>query len=121
MKSRAKAEYFQKGIDLFNRGEYFACHEVWEEAWKRSTGEEKLFHQGLIQAAVAILHAERGNFDGAASLYDKSRAKLDPLPAEYAGAALGELRATLREFFDAVLSARSDSLPPRPKIRRCTL
>ncbi len=115
------SDRFERGIELFNEGRYFECHEVWEEAWKRSVGDEKLFVQGMIQAAVAILHAERGNFEGAASLYDKSRAKLDPLPAEYAGVALGELRAALREFFDAVLSARSNSLPPRPKIRRCNV
>lgn len=93
------SDTFRHGIALFNRGEFFACHEVWEELWLRSSGEEKLFYQGLIQAAVAILHAERGNLRGAVSTWRKARAKLDPLPTHCMGIALGEFREALARFF----------------------
>lgn len=107
---------FERGLALFNAGEFFACHEVWEQLWLRSNGREKLFYQGLIQAAVAILHAERGNLRGAVSTWRKARAKLDPLPAHYGGIALGEFRDALARFF----SEANDSakLPVRPKLRR---
>ena len=72
-------DFYEEGIDLFNQGRFFECHEAWEEIWKRSDGELKLFYQGLIQAAVAILHAQRGNLEGARSLYDKASAKLDKI------------------------------------------
>ena len=78
---KSATESFEEGIDLFNEGKFFECHEAWEEVWKRSSGEEKLFYQGIIQAAVAILHAQRGNLTGAASLYGKASAKLDHLPS----------------------------------------
>jgi hypothetical protein len=107
---------FQRGLALFNRGEFFACHEVWEELWLRSTGAEKLFFQGLIQAAVAILHAERGNLRGATSTWRKARTKLDALPANHMGIALAEFRDALAEFF--VKASDSRDLPPRPKIWR---
>jgi predicted metal-dependent hydrolase len=107
-------DLFDQGIKLFNQGEFFDCHEVWEEIWKRSSGPEKMFLQGLIQAAVAILHAQRGNLDGAASLYKKSRAKLDRFPPRHAGIALAIFRADLEEFFAAV--SNSDLLPPAPKL-----
>jgi Domain of unknown function (DUF309) len=45
------ASYFGEGINLFNNGKFFECHEAWEEVWKRSAGDEKLFYQGIIQAA----------------------------------------------------------------------
>ena len=35
------------GIVLFNRGDYFEAHEVWEELWADSHGTERKFHQGL--------------------------------------------------------------------------
>jgi hypothetical protein len=106
---------FARGLALFNTGEFFACHEVWEELWLRSSGEEKLFYKGLIQAAVAILHAERGNFRGAISTWRKASAKLDPLPTHHMGIALGEFRADSANFFaDAADSA---ALPVRPKLR----
>lgn len=113
---KSVSEYFDEGIDLFNEGRFFECHEAWEEVWKRSAGEEKLFYQGIIQAAVAILHAQRGNLTGAESLYGKASAKLDHLPSEHMGIALGELRDALREFFAVALTGAP--LPPPPKLRR---
>jgi predicted metal-dependent hydrolase len=108
--------FFEEGISLFNDGKFFECHEAWEEIWKRSSGQEKLFYQGVIQAAVAILHAQRGNLMGAASLYSKASAKLDHLPSEHMGIALGELRDALKEFFGVALSGESVPIPP--KLRR---
>ena len=87
---------------------------MWEEVWKRASGAEKLFYQGMIQAAVAILHAERGNPRGARSTWNKARAKLESLPAEHMGIALGELRAAVDAFVTSVLAG--DALAP-PKIR----
>jgi len=113
---KSATEYFEEGVDLFNSGRFFECHEAWEQLWNRSSGEEKLFYQGLIQAAVAILHAQRGNMTGAASLYAKASAKLDHLPREHMGIALGELRDALKEFIDAAVGGRP--LPTPPTLRR---
>ena len=46
---------FWRGAALFDRGDYFDAHEVWEERWL-STGEpnERLLLQGLIQVAAAF-------------------------------------------------------------------
>jgi predicted metal-dependent hydrolase len=109
-------DLWAEGIELFNAGRFFDCHEVWEEVWKRASGAEKLFYQGMIQAAVAILHAERGNPRGALSTWDKARAKLEPLPAEHMGIALGELREATAAFIAAMLVGNRTG--PPPKIRR---
>src|ERR1700745_1691930 len=85
---KSARDFYQEGIDLFNEGRFFECHEAWEEIWKRSDGEAKLFYQGLIQAAVAILHAQRGNLEGARSLYEKASAKLKAIPDEHMGLAI---------------------------------
>ncbi len=115
MAIEARCADFERGIELFNAGRFFEAHEAWERVWLRSSGEEKLFYQGLIQAAAALLHAERGNPRGAQSMYAKARARLDPFPDRYMGIALGELRAGLREFF--ALPAKP--VPPaRPLIGR---
>jgi uncharacterized protein len=114
MNEEHAGEIFERGLKLFNRGEYFACHEVWEEIWLRSDGAEKFFYQGLIQAAVAILHAERGNLRGANSTWRKAAAKLAALPPNHMGIALGEFRAALASFFADACDPQK--LPPRPKI-----
>jgi uncharacterized protein len=112
------SQFYEEGIELFNQGRFFECHEAWEEVWKRSDGEVKLFYQGLIQAAVAILHAQRGNLEGAQSLYEKAMANLEPIPREHMGLAIGELRVALAEFIAAVLEARGGPLPATPRLRR---
>lgn len=61
------------GIVLFNRGDFFEAHEVWEGLWMDTAGEEKRFYQALIQAAVGLLHFCNGNIPGAAKLYRSSR------------------------------------------------
>ncbi len=118
MTEKSRTGFFADGIALFNQGRFFECHEAWEEAWKRARGKEKRFYQGLIQAAVAILHAERGNLEGAASLYRKAKEKLAPLPDEHMGLALGELRAELASFFAIALCKPRAQLPRPPKLRR---
>ena len=111
-------DFFEQGIDLFNEGRFFECHEAWEEIWKRSDGEAKLFYQGLIQAAVAILHAQRGNLEGARSLHQKAREKLDPLADEHMGIALGEMRIALANFIDMVTQGTGNPLPSPPLLKR---
>ena len=85
---------FAAGVRLFNQGNFFKAHDVWEQVWKNTDGEEKTFYQGLIQAAAALLHIQPGNSVGAISVYLKSRPKLDPVPAVWIGVELG--RVSLR-------------------------
>lgn len=101
MKTMEAEDYtiLARGVALFNNGEYFACHEVWEELWKRSEGEERAVLQGLIQAAVAILHAERGNHRGALSVYRKALQNLEQASDECMGLRLEEFRLAMRDFF----------------------
>ena len=115
---KSERDFYEEGIDLFNAGRFFECHEAWEEIWKRSGGEMKIFYQGLIQAAVAILHAQRRNLEGARSLHQKAREKLDTIPDDHMGIALGEMRVALAKFIDLALRADGGPLAPPPRLRR---
>jgi predicted metal-dependent hydrolase len=69
---------FTIGIALFNRGEFFECHEALEAAWLESSGDDKTFLQGLIQVAVAFYHLRRSNYAGSGRLL---RAGIEKLAA----------------------------------------
>ena len=72
---------FQEGIALFNRGQFFDCHEALEEVWLQSYGVRKKFLQGLIQVAVALHHLRNGNLAGAQRLLAAAVEKLSgPVP-----------------------------------------
>ena len=66
----------QHGVDLFNRREFFVCHEVLEEIWTHERGPRRLFLQAIIHFAVAFYHDQRGNPVGASRQLRKGLRKL---------------------------------------------
>ena len=67
-------ERFEKGLELFNEGEYFECHEVIEELWLETDSKDEYrdLYKGVIQAAAAIYQFERGILSGAIGLFETS-------------------------------------------------
>ena len=81
----------REGIRLFNRGEFFACHEVWEEEWRSARPPARLFLQALIHLAVAFHHRQQGNPAGQERQLGKGLKKLAGYLPEYAGIDTGAL------------------------------
>jgi hypothetical protein len=73
------------GIQLFNRRDFFEAHEVWEDLWQECAGPERRFYQGLIQAAVGLLHFSNGNLRGAVKLYRSGRDYMERFGSNYLG------------------------------------
>jgi predicted metal-dependent hydrolase len=65
---------FKKGLELFNEGEYFECHEVIEGLWLETPPEDPYrdLYKGVIQAAAAIYQFDRGILSGAVALFKTS-------------------------------------------------
>ena len=78
---------FVKGLELFETGEYFECHEVIEDLWLETPPEDSLrdLYKGVIQAAAAIYQLDRGIMSGALGLYRTGTGYLE----KYRPAALG--------------------------------
>lgn len=57
-----------KGLEEFNKREFFESHETLEEYWNTLAGDKKELVQSIIQAAVAYYHIGRGNRVGARKL-----------------------------------------------------
>src|ERR1700682_3835421 len=55
-----------RGVELFNRGEFWEAHEAWEGAWMPHRHEsEGDFYKGLVQVAAGFYHYRRHNRNGA--------------------------------------------------------
>lgn len=78
------------GIELFNRGEFFEAHEVWEDLWHECDSADRRFYQALIQAAVAAYHWSRGNATGAKRLYHSGRKYMEPYRPTHRGLAIDD-------------------------------
>lgn len=111
---------YLRGIEEFNRQRYFDSHEVWEGLWIGETGPSRSFYKGLIQAAVALYHLDRGNVHGADKLLQGSQRYLEPFRPWYLGLDVEGFLAAMRHFFDDALA----NCPHRvralePKIKLC--
>lgn len=71
-----------RALSLFNRREFFECHEVLEDLWRPlPMGPEKIFLQGLLQVAVGYHHLQNRNFTGARNKLAEGLDKLETVTA----------------------------------------
>lgn len=96
---------FVEGIRLFNEEDFFECHDVLEELWSETLGEEKKFLQGMIQASVALFHFGNENLGGARKLYESARKNLEPYRPWTMGIDLEKFLADFRHCFQELLEA----------------
>jgi len=111
-----KHELFQRGLDCFNRREFFTCHELLEEIWLEETEEEKPFYQGIIQVAAAFHHYLNGNLTGTLSLLRQGAEKLRRCPPDSHGLDLGGFLAALNPWLDHLASSLPTDHLPLPTI-----
>ena len=109
MSSADDSEPYLRGIELFNRGEYFDCHDAWEKLWLEVGPPQANFLKGLIQAAVALHHLEGGNLKGARKLYEGQRRYLLPYRPRMMGLEIDPFL----EAMDRVFEAKDPSLAPK--------
>jgi predicted metal-dependent hydrolase len=84
-------EYWQ-GVEQFNSGQFYACHDTLEALWIDSSEPEKTFYQGILQIAVALYHLGNRNWRGAAILLGEGSNRLRRYPSSYGGIDVDELR-----------------------------
>ncbi len=65
-----------KGIEEFNRGEFYECHEYLEEAWMQEPRRVRFLYQGILQVGVGFFHLQNGNWRGATGLLRNGTARL---------------------------------------------
>jgi len=100
----------EKGILLFNQGQYWHAHEALEAAWLEETGPIRELYRGILQVGVTYLHVERGNYPGALKVYRRSLRWLDPFPEICRGVNLAQFRLDLENVIAEVQRLGPDHL-----------
>ncbi len=67
---------FKIGMKLFNSCQWYKSHDVFEEIWHETGGSERQLLQGILQVAVAQVHLENNNINGATILYGEALGRL---------------------------------------------
>jgi predicted metal-dependent hydrolase len=109
-------EQYLAGLRLFNDEEFFESHEILEDLWSETQDERKKFYQGLIQAAVALLHFGNGNLGGAKKVYLSCRKYLEPYQPGYEGVNVSQFLQDLQFCFQELIDNR-DACPTGVELR----
>jgi uncharacterized protein len=73
-------------VSLFNRREYFECHQVLEEIWHQAAEEDKAFLEGLIRFATGLhLRFNRRAPQGAINLLTQGLMRIENYRPMYHG------------------------------------
>lgn len=68
---------FWLGVEQFNQGNYYACHDTLEAIWIDSKVGEQGFYQGILQIDVGLYHLGNLNWRGSAILLGEGSHRLD--------------------------------------------
>lgn len=98
------------GIDLFNTTAFWHAHEAWEHGWRASSEPDSSLYKGLIQAAAALVHWQRGNRVGLIRNWAKARPRLVAVRTLSSGLDIAGFIASMDRF---VSTEGSHELLPR--------
>lgn len=104
---------YLKYFKLFDEEKFFEAHEVLEDLWRETKGQERDFYQGLIQLAAALVHYQKNHLTGSQELYRKASRYLKACPPDFGGVAV----SALLKDFQAFLAAWSQD-PENPLLAR---
>jgi len=123
---------FQHGIDEFNRGNFYACHDTLEAIWFEADSGERNFYQGILQIAVACYHLDSANWQGAATLLGEGTYRLRRYLPNHAGLEVSRLYEASCQLLQVLQQCGPDAAAdlaarfqrgelPRPQIVRSAI
>jgi predicted metal-dependent hydrolase len=89
---------FWEGVEQFNSGQFYACHDTLEALWMEASEPEKSLYQGILQIAVAFYHLGNDNLRGAMILLGEGSNRLRRYPDNDCGINVEKLLVESVEF-----------------------
>ena len=100
----------KRGLEEFNRGEYFRAHDSLELAWMGDKSAGRELYRAILQVAVAYYQIARGNYNGAAKMFLRMRKWLYPLPGMCRGINIDQLRNDVEAVHAELIALGPDGM-----------
>ncbi len=108
--TQAVPQEFWQGVEQFNQGQFYACHDTLEALWIEATEPQKTFYQGILQIAVALYHLGNSNWRGTVILLGEGINRLRRYPPTYAGIDVDELLTSSAALLAALHQAGPEKI-----------
>jgi predicted metal-dependent hydrolase len=102
---------FWQGVEQFNTGQFYACHDTLEALWIEATEPEKTLYQGILQIAVALYHLGNRNWRGAMILLGEGSNRLRRYPDNYGGINIEDLLSQSVELLTTLQQTDFSQIP----------
>lgn len=106
---------FWQGVEQFNQGQFYDCHDTLEALWMEAMEPDKSFYQGVLQIAVALYHLSNQNARGAMILLGEGLNRLRRYQPAYSGIDVSELVEDSAEMLTVLHQASADRLAEMAK------
>ncbi|MFM7641152.1 MAG: DUF309 domain-containing protein [Cyanobium sp.] len=110
-------ERYQIAVDLFNRQQWYAAHDAFEELWYEAHGTDRALLHGIIQISVAEYHLECGNLRGSTLLMAEGLNHLYSAEPQSVDFNISDLQTTVAKRLSALQSGISIVDQPLPCLR----
>jgi predicted metal-dependent hydrolase/CheY-like chemotaxis protein len=100
----------KQGIEKFNAGQYYKCHDDLEEAWNLDQTPGRDLYRGILQVGIALYQIERENYRGAVKMLLRVRQWLEPLPDTCRGVNVAKLRQNTQIIHEELLRLGEENL-----------
>jgi hypothetical protein len=101
---------FLQGVALFNAGEFYKQHDVFEKHWMEDSRPIRDLYQGVLQIGVALHHVETGNYRGAVKMLRRGLPRLRTLPPVCQTLDVALLRVQARAIHDELIALGPERL-----------
>ena len=98
----APPDLLRRGIEQFNRGEYFLQHETLEDLWRQETRPIRRLYQGILQVGVAMYHLQQHNHHGVVYMLTRGSDYLRPFTPTCQGVDVAALLTDATRLLETV-------------------
>ena len=100
----------EEAISLFNQHEYFNCHELLEDLWRETEGDDRHFYEGLIRLLGNGRESPRVNRripQGAVNLLKQGLMRLENYRPTYNGVDIARLYIDIESHLEEVKASKN--------------
>lgn len=101
---------FLEGVALFNAGQFYKQHDVFEALWMADQRAIRDLYQGVLQVGVSFHQIEEGNYRGAVKMLRRGLLRLRTMPPVCQTLDVARLRREARVVHDEIVTLGPDRL-----------
>lgn len=101
---------FWQGVEQFNQGQFYTCHDTLEALWMEAIEPQRTFYQGVLQIAVALYHLSNQNLRGAVILLGEGINRLRRYQPSYADLDVARLVVQSAELLAILQQASAEQV-----------